>query len=154
MTNLQRINPAALSRDVPYDYATVAPPGSLLFTAGACPLDAGGMVVARGDLEAQARQALDNLVATITEGGSSLSHVLKTTVYVATTDRSELVRAWGVVEERFAPARPPSTLLGVAALGYPDQLFEIEAIAIRVPAGASSRADDVGAPRTGQPRAT
>jgi enamine deaminase RidA (YjgF/YER057c/UK114 family) len=35
-----------------------------------------------------------------------------------------------VVEEAFAPARPPSTLLGVAILGYPDQLVEIEAIAV------------------------
>lgn len=130
MTNPQAINPTALYPGVPYDYATVAPPGSLLFTAGAFPLDARGTVVAPGDLEAQTRLALDNLVATLTEGGSSPSRVLKTTVYVATTDRSELVRAWAVVERRFAPARPPSTLLGVAALGYPDQLVEIEAIAV------------------------
>jgi enamine deaminase RidA (YjgF/YER057c/UK114 family) len=40
------------------------------------------------------------------------------------------VRAWRVVEERLAPARPPSTLLGVAALGYPEQLVEIEAVAV------------------------
>ena len=38
--------------------------------------------------------------------------------------------AWRVVEESFAPARPPSTLLGVAALGYPGQLVEIEAVAL------------------------
>jgi enamine deaminase RidA (YjgF/YER057c/UK114 family) len=129
VTNMQRINPATLYPDVPYDYATVASPGSLLLTAGACPLDAEGVVTAPGDVEAQTRQTLDNLVATLSEGGSSLSRVLKTTVYVATSDRSELVRAWAVVEERFAPARPPSTLLGVAGLGYPDQLVEIEAIA-------------------------
>lgn len=28
----------------------------------------------------------------------------------------------------------PSTLLGVAALGYPDQLVEVEAVAVRRPA--------------------
>jgi len=27
---------------------------------------------------------------------------------------------------------PPNTLLGVATLGYPDQLVEIEAVALRV----------------------
>ena len=129
MTNHQAINPAALYAGAPYDYATLASPGSLLFTAGACPLDAGGAVVAPGDVEAQTRQTLDNLVATLAEGGSGLARVLKTTVYVATADRSVLVRAWAVVEERLAPARPPSTLLGVATLGYPDQLVEIEAIA-------------------------
>jgi len=126
---LQRINPGVLYSGVPYDYAVVAPPGSVLFTAGACPLDAQGKITAPGDLEAQARQALANLLATLAEAGSSLSDVLKTTVYVATSDRSELVRVWAVVEERFVPARPPSTLLGVAVLGYPEQLVEIEAIA-------------------------
>jgi hypothetical protein len=40
-------------------------------------------------------------------------------------------RVFDLVEERFAPARPPSTLLGVALLGYPGQLVEIEAIALR-----------------------
>jgi len=129
VTSLQRINPGALYPGVPYDYAAVAPPGSVLFTAGACPLDAQGRITGPGDLEAQARQALANLVATLVEAGSSLGQVVKTTVYAATSDRSELVRVWAVVEERFAPARPPSTLLGVAALGYPEQLVEIEAIA-------------------------
>jgi enamine deaminase RidA (YjgF/YER057c/UK114 family) len=108
---------------VPYEYSSSA--SGLVFVAGACPLDEEGRVVAPGDLEAQAHRALDNLLAVVGEPGS----ILKTTVYVATSDRAELVRAWEVVEERLAPARPPSTLLGVSMLGYPDQLFEIEAIA-------------------------
>lgn len=114
----------------PYDHASVAPEGALVFTAGACPLDGDGRVVAIGDHEGQARQALENLRAALAEAGSSFEQVLKTTVYVVATDRSELVRTWNVVEAAFAPARPPSTLLGVALLGYPDQLVEIEAIAV------------------------
>jgi enamine deaminase RidA (YjgF/YER057c/UK114 family) len=47
-----------------------------------------------------------------------------------TTDPAELIRTWKVVEETFAPAKPPSTLLGVSLLGYPDQLVEIEAVAV------------------------
>ena len=47
-----------------------------------------------------------------------------------TRDRGELVRTWTVVEEAFAATKPPSTLLGVALLGYPDQLVEIEAVAV------------------------
>jgi enamine deaminase RidA (YjgF/YER057c/UK114 family) len=113
----------------PYEYTSVAPEGSLVFTAGACPLDAEGRVVAAGDHEEQARHALANLKAALAGVGSSFDQVLKTTVYVVAQDRSELVRTWSVVEEAFAPVRPPSTLLGVSLLGYPDQLVEVEAVA-------------------------
>ena len=119
-----------LFRGTPYDYFAVAPESSLVFTAGACPLDAEGKIVAVGDHEGQARQTLANLRAALAEAGSSFEHVLKSTVYVVATDRAELVRTWNVVEETFAPHRPPSTLLGVSLLGYPDQLVEIEAVAV------------------------
>jgi len=112
----------------PYEYAVTA--GELVFTAGACPLDAEGRVV-DGGLEAQANAAVDNLLAVLAREGSSPTQLVKTTVYVATDDRAELVRAWNIVESRLAPARPPSTLLGVSVLGWPGQLFEIEAVARR-----------------------
>lgn len=126
---IQRINPISLYRGVPYDYAAFAPSASVVFTSGACPLDHNGDVVAPGDLEGQAGKALDNLEVVLGEAGSSLDQVLKTTVFVVGDDRSELLRVWRVVERRFGAARPPSTLLGVNVLGYPDQLVEIEAIA-------------------------
>jgi enamine deaminase RidA (YjgF/YER057c/UK114 family) len=119
-----------LYRGTPYDYFAVAPESSLVFTAGACPLDAEGRVVAVADHEGQARQALENLRAALAEAGSAFEHVLKSTVYVVAADRGELVRVWNVVEEAFAPSRPPSTLLGVSLLGYSDQLVEIEAVAV------------------------
>jgi enamine deaminase RidA (YjgF/YER057c/UK114 family) len=53
--------------------------------------------------------------------------LLKTTIYVAANERSELVRVWEVVAAELG--RAPSTLLGVSLLGYPGQLVEIEAIA-------------------------
>jgi len=118
----------------PYEYTAVAPEGArLVFAAGACPLDEAGGVVAPGDFEGQARAALDNLRTALEDAGSSFERVLKTTVYVASGDRADLVRVWGVVEAGFAPARPPSTLLGVAALGYEGQLVEVEAVALAGP---------------------
>ena len=115
----------------PYEYTAVAPEGArLVFAAGACPLDDTGAVVAPGDFEGQARAALENLRTALETAGSSLERVVKSTVYVASGDRADLVRTWQVVEAGFAPARPPSTLLGVAALGYDGQLVEIEAVAL------------------------
>jgi enamine deaminase RidA (YjgF/YER057c/UK114 family) len=124
------VSPPSLYPDAPYEYAAVAREGALVFTAGACPLDAAGTVVGKGDREAQARQAVENLAVALSAAGSSLEHVLKTTVYVVAETQSELVQAWKVVENAFGEHRPPSTLLGVKFLGYPEQLVEIEAIAL------------------------
>jgi len=75
------------------------------------------------------RQALENLGAVLEESGAAISDVVKTTVYVATSDRSDLVAAREEVAGFFGDHDAPSTLLGVAVLSYPAQLVEIEAIA-------------------------
>jgi enamine deaminase RidA (YjgF/YER057c/UK114 family) len=109
----------------PYEYSATA--GGLVFTAGACPLDADGAVVAPGDLEAQATATVDNLVAALADAGTTPDALLKTTIYVVAEQRTDLVRVWDVVAARLG--RAPSTLLGVSFLGYPEQLVEIEAVA-------------------------
>jgi enamine deaminase RidA (YjgF/YER057c/UK114 family) len=114
---------------VPYAYAAIDRASGLIFTAGACPLDEQGAVVAPGDVAAQARQVLDNLRMALAECGATFADVLKTTVYVASSNRDDLVEAWQVVQEAFGDHDAPSTLLGVAVLGYPGQLVEVEAIA-------------------------
>lgn len=115
---------------VPYAYASTAPPGSLIFTAGACPLDEVGRVVGADDIRAQSRVAMANLGIALAACGATLADVLKTTVFVASARRADLVAAWDVVEAAFGGHDAPSTLLGVAVLGYPGQLVEIEAVAV------------------------
>jgi enamine deaminase RidA (YjgF/YER057c/UK114 family) len=110
----------------PYDYSATA--RGLVFTAGACPLDQEGHIVAPGDFGRQARQAVENLLTALAQHNVGADALLKTTVFVASTDRADLVRVWDTVSPRLG--RAPSTLLGVALLGYPDQLVEIEAIAV------------------------
>ena len=124
------ISPPELYDGVPYSYVAVAPEGGTVFTAGACPLDADGGVVGAGDVAAQMRQTLDNLVVALRAAGCGLDNVVKTTVYVASSDHADLVAAWDVVEDKFGSNGPPSTLLGVAALGFTGQLVEIEAVAL------------------------
>jgi enamine deaminase RidA (YjgF/YER057c/UK114 family) len=109
----------------PYEYSSTA--NGLVFTAGACPLDEEGHVVAPGDFEAQAARTAENLLDALAAAGSGPESLLKTTIYVVAVERSDLVRVWDVVAKRLG--RAPSTLLGVSFLGYPDQLVEIEAIA-------------------------
>jgi enamine deaminase RidA (YjgF/YER057c/UK114 family) len=123
------VRPTSLAAGVPYAYAA-APHGRSLyvFTAGACPLDGAGDVVA-SDLTAQSAQVMDNLGAALRGAGAELYDVVKTTVYVASAVREDLVTAWRVVRDRFGDHDPPSTLLGVTVLGYPGQLVEVEAVA-------------------------
>jgi enamine deaminase RidA (YjgF/YER057c/UK114 family) len=115
---------------VPYAYAATAPETGLIVTAGACPIDDQGRVVAPGDIAAQTRRAFDNLRIVLQECGAGIHDVLKTTIFVSTSSRDDLIMAWNEVARSFGDHDPPSTLLGVAVLGYPDQLVEIEAIAL------------------------
>jgi len=55
----------ALYGGVPYSYAAIAPAGQTVFTAGACPLDEHGRVVAPGDIVGQTRHASGNLLAVL-----------------------------------------------------------------------------------------
>ena len=129
MAPVHLVRGSGLTDDVPYAYAAVTAPGSLVFTAGACPLDEDGDVVAPGDVAAQARSVMENLVVALHACGAELTDVAKSTVYVASSRREDLVAAWDVVRAAFGEHDAPSTLLGVAALGYPDQLVEVEAVA-------------------------
>jgi enamine deaminase RidA (YjgF/YER057c/UK114 family) len=117
---------------VPYDYAAVVSRGSILFSAGACPLDGKGNLVAPGDPATQAIAALENLRAVLSRHGAGLEHLVRTTIYVV-GGHDDLVRVWEVISTALRPQRPPSTLLGVSLLGYDGQLVEIDGIAV-VPA--------------------
>ena len=129
-SGIELVRPPQLAARVPYAYAAVADPGRMVFTAGACPLDEDGRTVAIGDVAGQARQVMANLTAALEASGAGLTAVVKTTVYVATTDRADLDAAWDVVRAAFGAHEAPSTLLGVTVLGYPDQLVEVEALAV------------------------
>ncbi|HEY7072968.1 MAG TPA: Rid family hydrolase [Acidimicrobiales bacterium] len=120
--------PEGLYPGVPYDYAAVAPPGAVVLTAGACPLDPEGRVVAPGDHREQAQVALANLLAVLAAHGCGPQDLVRTTIYVVGL-RHDLTVVWDVVSSGLAPHRPPSTLLGVTVLGYQDQLVEIDGIA-------------------------
>ena len=70
-----------------------------------------------------------NLTEALAAAGAQLTDVVRTTVYVATQRREDLVTAWEVVRRCFGDHDAPSTLLGVSVLGYPGQLVEVEAVA-------------------------
>jgi enamine deaminase RidA (YjgF/YER057c/UK114 family) len=129
-SRIELIRSTSLTDRAPYAYAAVASDVTkLVFTAGACPLDADGNTVAPGDISRQTEQVMTNLVTALNDAGAQLTDVVKTTVYVASDKQDDLVAAWLIVTEAFGDHDVPSTLLGVAVLGYADQLVEVEAVA-------------------------
>ena len=127
---VELVRSTGLTSRAPYAYAAVVHDVSrLVFTAGACPLDQNGATVAVDDVVGQAEQVMINLRTALQAAGADLPDVVKTTTYVASQRREDLLAAWAVVRRHFGHHDAPGTLLGVAILGYPDQLVEVEAVA-------------------------
>jgi enamine deaminase RidA (YjgF/YER057c/UK114 family) len=130
-TGVKLIRDDRLTQKVDYAYASVADvPVRAIWVAGACPLDVEGKTVAVGDYAEQTHQVMRNLVTALDAAGASLTDVVKTTVYVASSKQDDLVRAWEVYRDYMGAHDVPSTLLGVTVLGYDDQLVEVEAVAV------------------------
>jgi enamine deaminase RidA (YjgF/YER057c/UK114 family) len=113
---------AGLAPTPGYRYADVV--GEELFLAGQVPNDADGTIVGLGDPDAQADRCLDNLFRIIELHGFGRAEIRRLVIYVVGDDLSA---AWNAVRTRFDGDVPPATLLGVARLGYPGQLVEIDA---------------------------
>jgi 2-iminobutanoate/2-iminopropanoate deaminase len=99
----------------------------LIFASGTIGKDPASGELAEG-VAAQTRQALMNLGEVLTAGGSSLSQVVKTTVFL--TDLAEFANMNEVYAGFFGNAPPARSTIQVAALPG-GALVEIEAIALR-----------------------
>ncbi len=132
---IERVTVPGLYPPPTYSHASVVEAGArLAFLAGAVPLDAEGEVVGPEDPVVQTEQVLVNLQDQLRAVGSGMQHVLATTVYVASSEPSQLAAVWDVVRASELSSGPhSSTLLGVACLGYPGQLVEITATAVVPP---------------------
>ncbi len=100
--------------------------GDFIFTAGQLGIVPGTGEFAGPDIEAQTRQALENLKAVLEAGGSCLEHVVKTTVFLQ--DIGEFARMNAVYAEFFPESPPARSAVQVAALPLGGRV-EIEAVA-------------------------
>jgi 2-iminobutanoate/2-iminopropanoate deaminase len=108
-------------------YSQAVRVGDFVFTAGQIPLDPTTGQMVEGGIEAQARQALTNVSAVLEAAGTSLSNVVKTTVFLA--DMGEFQAMNSVYAEFFPDAPPARSAVQVAALPL-NARIEIETIAI------------------------
>lgn len=111
----------------PYSQAIKA--GGFVFVSGQIAIDPQTEVFLDGGVAEQTEQVLKNLSAVLEAAGSSLSQVVKTTVFLA--DMKEFA-AMNEVYGRFFTGEPPARAT-VAAAGLPrDARVEIEAVALLV----------------------
>jgi 2-iminobutanoate/2-iminopropanoate deaminase len=114
--------PAAIG---PYSQA-VAVSGGLVFTAGQIALDPVTGSVVAGGIREQTERVLENLFAILRAAGTDLSHVVKTTVYLA--DMGEFASMNEVYARYFPGDSPARSTVQVSRLPR-DVRVEIEAIA-------------------------
>ena len=126
------MNEAEIAAGLPstphYQYAQHV--GNQLFLAGQVPQAADGSIMAPDDPSAQASWCLVNLSKVLAVHGFDTSDIRRLVVYVV-GEQADLSAAWAAVTEHFGGQVPPATLLGVARLGYPGQVVEIDATVVK-----------------------
>ena len=106
-------------------------PLRIVVTSGQVGVDSHQAVAGDGSFEAQVEQAFANLEVAISAAGCSASDVVKLTIYVVGYEQGKVGAIRNAVTKHFgARSLPACTLVGVQALGRPEFLVEVEALAI------------------------
>ena len=113
--------PAAIG---PYSQAIQV--GNLVYTSGQIPIDPATGVFVEGGVKEQTRQSLTNIKAILEEVGITMSHVVKTTVFMA--DMNDFADMNAVYAEFFSAPYPARSAVAVKTLPK-GALGEIEAVA-------------------------
>lgn len=126
--HINRVQPDGLHPTPGYHHVTIVESGRTAYLAGQCPLDESGTLAGPGDLMAQTDQVVANALAALSAAGATPSDVVRSVIYVASGERADLSAVWqrlndGLLAQAFTTA---STLLGVAVLGFPGQLVEVD----------------------------
>lgn len=108
-------------------YSQAVHTGSMIYTAGQIPLDPATMEFVSGGIDEQTRQVLTNLKSVLEAAGSSLSKVVKTTVFLK--DMNDFVKMNAVYAEFFSENPPARSTVAVAGLPK-NALVEIEVVAL------------------------
>ena len=100
--------------------------GDFLYTSGQIAFNPDTMEMMNGEIEEQTERVLKSIEAILKADGLSLTHVIKTTVYL--TDLGEFSRMNQVYEKFFDKTKPARACVQVAALPKGAKV-EIDAIA-------------------------
>src|SRR5579883_3487514 len=108
----------------PYSQAVVVK--GMAYLSGQIPLDPATGQIVEGDIEQQTERVMENLRAVLEACGSSLTHVVKTTVFLK--DMTEFPKM-NAVYAKYFPENPPARSTVQAAKLPRDVSVEIDCIA-------------------------
>jgi 2-iminobutanoate/2-iminopropanoate deaminase len=108
----------------PYSQAVVA--NGIVYTSGQIALTPEGEML-EDDVALQTKQVLKNLEAVLSEAGSGLSKVLKTTIFIASMDDFAIINE--IYEKAFGSHKPARATVAVKTLPK-NALVEIDAVAL------------------------
>lgn len=111
----------------PYNQAIIT--GNLVFTAGQIAIDPETGSIPEDNVEEQTRRVIKNLEAVLSEAGTSLANVIKTTVFLKNMDDFAAMNE--VYAEFFPENSPARSAVEVSRLPK-DVLVEIECVAALV----------------------
>jgi 2-iminobutanoate/2-iminopropanoate deaminase len=101
--------------------------GTLVFLAGMTPVDDQRRLVGAGDFDRQVARVWENIQLALEKSGGRLSDIVTMTVFL--TDMRHATRFVELRRDKFDKNFPASALIGIAELGLPGMLIEIQAIA-------------------------
>ncbi|MGE3745295.1 MAG: RidA family protein [Sphingomonadaceae bacterium] len=102
--------------------------GGLIFLSGQASIDDAGNVVGAGDFSAQAAQCFANIRKVLESVGSSLSRIVKVTIYL--TDMAWFPEIMELRRRYFSFPYPADTIVEVSSLALPDLMIEIDVVAL------------------------
>jgi enamine deaminase RidA (YjgF/YER057c/UK114 family) len=131
---IQLSNPSGIPAPESYRQVAVATGSRTVYLAGQVARTAEGQPVGAGDLAAQVEQAYLNVATALAAVGGGFDDVAKLTLYVVDWSPEKLAALGagvGRAAERLGlDLTKPVTLLPVTALGEPDLLVEVDAVAV------------------------
>jgi enamine deaminase RidA (YjgF/YER057c/UK114 family) len=131
LPTIRSITPDGYPAPTIFSHVVVAEGTRLVFIAGQVAVNEKGEFVGEGDMRAQARQVFENLKRCLTAAGAGFENLVRLDTYAV--DMSPEARA-AIFETRReylpADALPAGATIGVASLGSPRILLEIQGMAV------------------------
>jgi enamine deaminase RidA (YjgF/YER057c/UK114 family) len=130
-SKIELLSPEGLHKNPAYSQVAVVEGNNrTIYIGGQNAVDKDGKLIGKGDIEAQAKQVLQNLETAVKAGGGSIENIIKWNVYLVQGQSAE--KALKAFQGAMSKMKSPPLITGifVSSLANPDFLLEMDAIAV------------------------